>query len=306
MNILKITDRFYPYLLRQIYDPPKKLFYSGNIQILDKTCISIVGTRKNSDYGEFITKKLIEELSILDIAIVSGLAKGIDCIAHKAAIENALPTISVLGSGLDNIYPPENTKLFYEIEKNGLILSEYEPQEGPIDFHFPQRNRIVSGLSIATIVIEAPLKSGALITAKFALEQGREIFTVPGDIDRENSVGPFNLLKNSCAYPVASGQDIIEILKIQPTLFNKKNKKHNETTEISEKNLYKLNKEELEIFNAIPIRRTISLDEIKKKICLPTNIILSTISMLEILELIKTNNGKFSRRHAAKRSVHIK
>lgn len=298
MNILKITDQSYPYLLRQIYDPPQKLFYKGNLKILSNTCIGIVGTRKFSDYGEEMTERIIEELSVLNIAIVSGLAKGIDTIAHKSAIKFNIPTIAVLGSGLENIYPPENKKLFYEIEKNGLVLSEYEPQEEPVDFHFPQRNRIISGLSIAIIVIECPIKSGALITAKLALEQNREVFVVPGDIDRENSLGSLKLLQKGEAYPISSGKDVIEILKIQPHLFSYNSNPHQSIPKQPNKkmqdNIYNLTEEERKILKVIPCHRGISLDEIKKKTEIPTSMILSIISILEIKELIKTNDGKFS------------
>lgn len=300
MNILKITDQSYPYLLRQIYDPPQKLFYKGNLKVLSNTCIGIVGTRKFSDYGEEMTEKIIEELSVLNIAIISGLAKGIDTIAHKSAIKFNLPTIAVLGSGLDNIYPKENRSLANEIAKNSLLISEYEPQTEPLDFHFPLRNRIISGLSIATIVIEGPVKSGALITAKLALEQNREVFVVPGDIDRENSLGPLKLLQRGEAYPISSGKDVIEILKIQPHLFNYNSTPNQSNSKQSNKkmqeNVYNLTKEEYKILNIIPRNRSISLDEIKKKVEIPINTILSIISILEIKDLIKTNNGKFSRK----------
>lgn len=223
--MIKITDEIYPYLLKQIHNPPQKLYYRGDLNILKKTCISIVGTRRNSDYGEFVTKEIIRKLAILDIAIVSGLAKGIDTIAHKTALDLGLPTIAVLGSGIDNIYPSENHNLAQQIEQHGLILSEYPGAKEPLNFQFPQRNRIISGLSIAVVVIEAPEKSGALITARLALEQGREIFTVPGDIDREKSRGPLRLLQNGAAYPVASGEEIIEVLSKQPHLFQNINRR---------------------------------------------------------------------------------
>ncbi|MBD3360166.1 DNA-protecting protein DprA, partial [Candidatus Peregrinibacteria bacterium] len=126
-----ITINSFPLLLKEIYKPPNQLFYKGKLKTLNKTCIAVVGTRKLSEYGEYITNKIIEELSVLDIAIVSGLAKGIDTIAHKAALENNIPTIAVLGSGLDNIYPKQNLKLAKKIILNGILLSEYEPNKDP-------------------------------------------------------------------------------------------------------------------------------------------------------------------------------
>ncbi len=283
------NDTDYPALLRELHESPQKLYYKGDLNTLKKTCISVVGTRKYTDYGEFMTNKIIEELAVLDIAIVSGLAKGIDAIAHKAALENNIPTIAVLGNGLKNIYPIENLGLAQKIIQNGLLLSEYEPEAVPLKYNFPQRNRIVSGLSIATIVVEAPEKSGALITARLALEQGREIFVVPGDADRKNSKGIIQLIQSSGAYPITSGEDVIEVLKIQPHLF----------PPVKVKNppiLYKLTPEETQIFNSMQPRRSTTLEQIIKKSALTTEKILSTLSILEIKGLISTKDGKYLRK----------
>jgi DNA processing protein len=299
-KILTISNAKYPALLKEIYNPPRTLFYRGELKTLEKTCISIVGTRKYSDYGEMMTQKIVEELAVLDIAIVSGLAKGIDTIAHKAALQNKLPTIAVLGSGINNIYPAENLKLSKEIEKNGLILSEYEDLREPLPLHFPQRNRIVSGLSIATIVIEAPEKSGALITAKLALDQGREIFVVPGDIDRENTEGILRLLQNGGAYPISSGKDVIDVLRRQPHLFKMDFSKSTKPTKNTKKELptpdYKLTPEQEKIFLSLPRRRKIGLEQIQKKTALPPEKILAALSILEIQGLISTKDGKYLRK----------
>lgn len=308
-NSITLSSKIYPLLLKQIHNPPKKLFFRGNPEILQKTCIAVVGTREYSDYGEYMTNKIIEELAVLDIAIVSGLAKGIDTIAHKAAIINGLPTIAVLGSGLDNIYPKQNISLAKEIISSGLILSEYEPPEPPADFHFPQRNRIISGLCIATVVIEAPEKSGARITAKLALDQSREIFVVPGDVDNENSLGPLRILQEGSAYPVGSGQDIISVLTMQPHLFeNAKPKpvaRHSAIivhapapakTSHKPEIILNLSEEETEIFSIIPRHRGISVDHISQTCALPARKILSALSILEIKGLLKIKDGKYSRR----------
>lgn len=306
-NIITDKSPYYPALLRQIYRPPQLLYFEGNPEFLNKTCLSIVGTRKNTEYGEFITKLIIEDLSILDIVIVSGLAKGIDTIAHKAALEFSLPTIAVLGSGIDNIYPLENKILAQEIMKNGLIVSEFPGESSPTKYSFPQRNRIISGLSIATIIIEAPENSGALITARFALDQNREIFTVPGDIDRPTSIGPLNLLQNGGAYPVSSGAEIIEILKKQPHLFDsneslkqKTNIPEQKKTVLTHKTLpiyaYKLGTEEKLILENISPRNATSLDSICAKTFLPPNLVLGILSLLEIQNLIGIINGKYLRK----------
>lgn len=306
---VKISDGIYPKLLKEIYNPPQKLFYRGRIELLNKTCISVVGTRRNTDYGEFMTEKIVAELSVLDIAIVSGLAKGIDAIAHKAALENNLPTIAVLGSGINNIYPKTNNGLALEIEKNGLIISEYEDQTEPVNFQFPQRNRIISGLSIAVIVVEAPEKSGSLITARLALEQNREIFTVPGDVDRETAIGPLKLIQDCGAYPISSGKEIVEILQKQPHLFPGKSKislnkfRHSAKPQIGIQNRspiktplpipsYNLTTDQKLIFSFLSKNRPATLEKIQKKTSLPPEKILANISILEIQGLLKSaNNG---------------
>jgi len=276
-----------PKQLQEVYDPPNGLYYKGKTDCLEKTCISIVGTRKYTDYGEFMTQNIVEELAVLDIAIVSGLAKGIDTIAHESALKNNIPTIAVLGSGLENIYPKENERLAQEITRNGLLLSEYEPRAEPLKYNFPQRNRIISGLSVATIVIEAPEKSGALITARFALEQGREIFVVPGDVDRDNSKGILNLLQRGGAYPITSGQDVIEALKIQPHLF---------PPEKPQELIYKFTPDEQKTIENMQKRRPITLEELARKSPQPTEKILATLSILEIKGLITTKDGKYLRK----------
>lgn len=293
-----IQDEIYPYLLRQIYNSPQKLYYRGNLQVLNKTCIAIVGTRNSTEYGEMLTQKIIEELSNLDIAIVSGLAKGIDTIAHTEALRNNLSTIAVLGSGINNIYPKSNVVLSEEILKNNLIISEYEGMAEPIDYQFPARNRIISGLSIATLVIEAPESSGALITAKYALDQGREIFTIPGDIDRENAIGPLKLLQNCAAYPVSSGYEIIDILKKQPHLFELSDRqnpspKPEKINKTHQKPLYKLTKDEAVILSSLSQRKGITVQEIQHKTDLPIDRLLSTLSLLEIRGLVAFRDEKY-------------
>lgn len=283
IKILNFTDQNYPYLLKQIHKPPQKLYYKGNLDLLKKTCIAVVGTRKNSDYGEEMTRKIIDELSHLDICIVSGLALGIDTVAHQAALEYGLSTIAILGSGIENIYPLENFELAETISKKGLIMSEYEGQLAPLKGNFPQRNRIVSGISVATIIIEAPERSGALITAKLALEQNREIFAIPGDIDRQNSIGPLRLLQDGGAYPISSGQDVIDILQKQPHLFE---------TALS----MNLSPDQQKLFEIIPEKRGLNIEQLSRKSSLPINELLANLSILEIKNLILTKDGKYCRK----------
>ena len=276
----------FPDLLNQIYNPPEKLYYFGNIDLIYKPSISIVGTRKNTEYGEALTKKIIQELSSYDLNIVSGLANGIDTIAHNSAIEYGLNTIAVLGSGFKNIYPKENIILARDIAKNNLLISEFPENETPRKMNFPKRNRIISALSLATIVIEAPEKSGSLITADFALEHGREIFTVPGDIDRPTSQGPLKLLKESAAHPISSGEDVVAVLKEKVRPKFKKNK-------IEPIFKFKLKEKEEEILSLISSYRLMEFNKIQEKSKLTVSKLLSHLTVLEIKGLIINSNGKY-------------
>lgn len=286
----KINYQKFPPLLKEIPNPPSTLYYRGNKDLLNKHCISIIGTRKNSDYGSDMTQQIVKALSVLDIAIVSGLAYGIDSIAHRAALDYKIPTIAVLGSGIDNIYPKSNQSLAREITQNGLIISEYPHLTAPQRHHFPQRNRIVSGLSIATIIIEAPLKSGTLITAQFALEQGREVFAIPGDIDRENSQGCLHLIQKSGAYPLISPQDIVSALHQTPKLTN-----HRLVKETPVASIYDLNDEEKLVIESLPARRAIDIFNLQKKTKLSISPLLSTITLLELKTLVKKQGSKYLR-----------
>jgi DNA processing protein len=283
---LKLNDNNYPKLLKEIFDPPKTLYYKGDPEILNTSCIAIVGTRKCSKYGEYLTKKIIKELQIADVTIVSGLAKGIDTIAHEESLKLEMRTIAVLGSGLESIYPKSNVELAKKIGERGMVISEYEPETQPKNFYFPQRNRIISGISIATVVIEAPEKSGALITARLALEQGREIFVIPGDIDRKNSFGILKLLQKGGAYPISSGKEIIEML-------NLKAKKMEKIKRESKQIKYKLTEEEESVMKVLSKIRGNTLDNIKIKNNYTTSQILSILSFLEIQGLIETKDGKY-------------
>ncbi len=307
MEIINIKNSLYPPLLKETYKPPGKLFCRGDMSVLNKNCISVVGTRFYSDYGEYVTEKIIRELAILDIAIVSGLARGIDTIAHKTALKYGLKTIAVLGSGLNNIYPPENMALAEKIEKNGALITEYPEDTAPVQMNFPQRNRIISGISIATIVSEAPDKSGALITADFALEQGREIFAIPGDIDRKGSGGVLKLIRKGAAHPVSSGEEIIEIIKKQPLPF-RDCKASPAGEDLTAKNTIlkncKLSPEEKLIIEAIGSRRGNTLEKVVEQSGLTVQQALTTLSFLEINGLIHSKKGKYKLKDLFKPRTH--
>lgn len=209
---INIENEFYPQQLKNIYNPPNKIYILGNKEILKESGIAIVGARRATEYGKKVAFKFSKELSARGINIISGLALGIDTYAHLGTLQLECKgkTIAVLGSGLDIIYPKQNIGLVKEIlKKGGCIISEYPLGTKPEKSHFPQRNRIISGLSKGVLVVEASEKSGALITADFALEQGKDVFAVPGDIGKSTSIGTNSLIKQG-AKLVTNYIDILE------------------------------------------------------------------------------------------------
>ena len=195
VQILTIQDSEYPFLLKSIYDPPPVIYYKGTFLNKRSVPLAVVGTRKASSYGRMVTEKLCTALSEMGVCIVSGMARGIDTIAHKSALKLGNPTIAVFGCGLEYTYPPESGSLRRQIEEQGAVISEFPMSTKPDRNNFPARNRVISGLSHGTLVVEAGEKSGALITAQFALEQGREVFAVPGNIYSSESRGTHALIK---------------------------------------------------------------------------------------------------------------
>lgn len=277
LKILTIDDPAYPKLLKQIYDPPFLLYYRGQLKALDGFLLAVVGTRKYSAYGRRVAEKLVSELALNNLTIVSGLALGIDALAHEAAIAAGGQTIAVLGSGLDrqNIYPWQNRYLADKIQASGgLILSEYPPGTLPLKHHFPQRNRVISGISSATLVIEASEKSGALITAFHALEQNREVFAVPGSIYSDSSEGTNRLIALG-AKLVTKAKDIIENLNLTQAAVYLENKKIIPETAEEELILAQLSHEPLHI------------DELKQLTKLDASVINSTLTLMEMKGLVK-------------------
>ena len=209
LALLTLNDAYYPHNLKMIYDPPPILYIKGEIQEGDGLSLAIVGSRSASAYGKDTTQRLARSLAERGFTIVSGLARGIDTAAHKGALKAGGRTLAVLGSGIDVIYPWENNRLAEEISEHGAVISEFSLGTQPEAPHFPSRNRIISGLSLGTIIIEASFRSGSLITARLALEQGREVFAVPGNVDSPWSKGTNRLIKEG-AKLVMDTEDIIE------------------------------------------------------------------------------------------------
>lgn len=214
INVIPFNSEYYPGKLMELVDPPTILYAKGDISLLkNPNKIAIVGSRKATNYSELAMEMIVPPLIQGNFIIVSGLAKGVDSLAHSAAIKYGGKTIAVLGHGLFHLYPKENKKLADELEGNHLLLTEYPPYVGVQKWHFPMRNRIISGISNAIVVTEAALKSGSLITTEHALEHGKDVFVVPGPIDSEQSKGTNSLLREG-AIPIWSGHQILEELKL--------------------------------------------------------------------------------------------
>lgn len=215
ISLLPQTSSLYPPCLREIHDAPPLLFYRGDPECLAAPVVALIGSRACSAYGRQVSCALAGELAAMGVTVISGLAYGIDGAAHRGALAAGGKTAGVLGCGIDIIYPKKHGPLYEAIGGQGLLLSEYPPGTAPDSFRFPARNRIISGLAAAVVVVEATLQSGSLITARLALDQGREVFAVPGRIDSVKSAGTHRLIQQG-AYLVHSVQDIIEELGILP------------------------------------------------------------------------------------------
>jgi len=214
VNIVTLFDKDYPEQLKQIYDPPPVLYIKGQKSILNNKAIAIVGSRKASTYGRRVAVNFAKELALMDINVVSGMARGIDSFAHKGAIEAGGPTTAIFGCGIDIVYPPENVTLMQKIVECGCVISSFPLGTAPLSANFPARNRIISGLSLGTLVVEAAERSGSLITADFSLEQGREVFAIPGNIFSPYSRGTHKLIKQG-AKLVENIDDILNELYLE-------------------------------------------------------------------------------------------
>ncbi|MDR3072575.1 MAG: DNA-processing protein DprA, partial [Clostridiales Family XIII bacterium] len=208
MKTVELHDTDYPLLLSLIQDPPQKLWYRGDLSVLDNRTIAIVGSRRATEYGKWAARTMAKRYSDHGIVIISGMAEGIDSFAHEGALCGSSPTVAVFGCGVDICFPQGNQILLQRILENGLLLSEYPPGFRPARYTFPARNRIISGLSYATVVVEAALSSGSLITAERAAEQGREVYAVPGNINRKTSIGSNKLIADG-ARPLVFIDDVL-------------------------------------------------------------------------------------------------
>ncbi|WP_314293086.1 DNA-processing protein DprA [Fusobacterium periodonticum] len=274
-DFITINDDIYPECLKEISDPPEKLYYKGNLELLkSERIIAVVGTRNPSSYGKLCCEYMIKKMSKADITIVSGFAKGIDSIAHKTSLITGTKTIAVIASGLDIVYPASNLSLYREIEEKGLILTEYEPGTKPFKGNFPQRNRIIAGLSKGVIVVESKDRGGSLITADLALEYNRDVYAVPGDIFSEYSKGCNNLIRDAKAKSLSNIKELLED-------YNWENKEENKSL--------KFTKNQDLILNSLSTEK--SFDQILEETKIAQTEILSELINLEIMGLIKSIAG---------------
>lgn len=277
IQFISICNPQYPSLLKQIYDPPSGLYIKGTLPKEGIKKISIVGARRCSQYGINVTFQLSKELAEKGFTIVSGMARGIDTIANKGALAVKKPTIAVLGCGVDVCYPAENKNLMQEIIENGCVISEYPPGTYASAVNFPKRNRIIAGISTATIIVEATQKSGALITVNQAIENGREVFAVPGNITSALSQGTNELIKQGCPM-ITNVNDVLFELGIT---YNEEEKK-----KCIEKDISGLAKEEKTVYDCINLE-PISADDIANRLNQSIQEIQTVLSLLEIYGYIK-------------------
>jgi len=274
MQLITREDAGYPAALAQIPAPPPLLYVQGLISAVDNWSVAVVGTRSPTTYGREVTRRLVGELAAAGVTVVSGLAIGVDTIAHAAALETGGRTIAVLGSGMDQVYPERNRALAEQIAASGALVSEFPLGTRPTPQLFPVRNRIISGLSLGTLVVEAGETSGALITVRFALEQGRDVFAVPGPIFSPKSAGPNQLIRDGAGL-VARGQDILEALNLSAAAIQQEVQAAlpDDPTEAAVMGLVSYEAQHV--------------DEIRRQSDMPITVVSSTLAILELKGLVR-------------------
>ena len=288
INCITLHDEQYPELLKNIYDPPSVLYCKGTIKKREKA-LAVVGSRSATSYGLSMAEKISYELSGFGFSIISGMARGIDTYAHKGALEAGGRTVAILGCGPDMVYPVENLSLMRQIENSGAVISEYLPGIAPLSCNFPARNRVISGISLGVIVVEAGKKSGSLITASFALEQGREVFAVPGNADSPNSQGTNRLIREG-AKIVTGIEDILEELQLFDLKKNAK-KPRLKMKDCKQMIIEGLCGDERKIAECLGAK-TLHVDEIVRRSGLSAQIVSSMLIMMELKGVVEQSPGK--------------
>ncbi|MBL7738585.1 MAG: DNA-protecting protein DprA [Chitinophagaceae bacterium] len=283
---LFITDAAYPKRLLNCYDSPTLLYYKGEADLNASKIIAVIGTRSHTDYGKQVTENLIADLAELQVTVVSGLAYGIDAIAHKASLKNNLPTIGVLAHGLDQVYPTQHAGLAKDmIKEKGGLLTEFRSKTKPDKHNFPTRNRIVAGISDATIVIETGIKGGSMITAELANGYNKDVFAFPGKVTDSKSGGCNYLIKNNKAVLLTDAQELIEIMNWEETTRKEKGKKQKEL-------FIELTPDEKVITGILNERETVHIDEINLKSGLSSSAVAAAILSLELQNVVVSLPGK--------------
>ena len=267
----------YPAILKEIKNYPAELFYKGNIDILKRRCVSIVVSRGTTSYGRNTAVKIAGNAAEAGLAVVSGMARGIDTCAHRGALDAGGDTVAVLGCGVDICYPAENKKLKECIERDGLVISEYPPGTGPQKYHFPQRNRIISGLSELTVVVQAGNSSGALITAELAAEQGRDVCAVPGNIDSQYNMGNNKLIKDG-ALPVINVRDVLELMGVDTADRSTAERVLSDT--------------EMKIYSILEKHGELTVDEICRALSKPPSYVSGIVTVMEMKGVVFSAAGK--------------
>lgn len=267
----------YPEALKKIKDFPAKLYYRGDVSLLQKRCAAVVGSRTTNQYGRNMAVSISAVLAEHGVVVVSGMARGIDTCAHRGALDAGGDTIAVLGCGIDVCYPAENRNLKQEIETCGLIISEYPPDTEARAYHFPQRNRIISGISEVVTVVQARNRSGALITAELAADQGREVCALPGNIDSQYNLGNNKLIKEG-AYPLLGVHDVLDVMGIDRLDKKSAGKRLSDT--------------EQKIFSMILERGEMTVEEICRMLSKPPSYVTGIVAVMEMKGFVFSALGK--------------
>ncbi|MEO5564339.1 MAG: DNA-processing protein DprA [Chitinophagaceae bacterium] len=285
---LFITDKKYPQRLLNCYDSPTLLFYKGEADLNVSKVVAVIGTRNHTDYGKHVTEELINELSSLQVLIISGLAFGIDAIAHKTALKNNLPTVGVLAHGLDQIYPQQHGALAKDmVKKGGGLLTEFRSRSNPDKHNFPTRNRIVSGMSDATIVIETGVKGGSMITAELANGYNKDVFAFPGKVSDQRSAGCNYLIRNNKAILLTEAKELIECMNWDD---------QQKATRVRQKTIFiDLTENEERIVKILGEKDSMHIDELNFKSSLSSSTVAAAILNLELLNVIVSLPGKLYR-----------
>jgi DNA processing protein len=294
---LFLTDKYYPQRLLNCYDSPILLYYKGDADLNASKTVAVIGTRSHTDYAKQVTDKLVKDLATQHVTVISGLAFGVDAIAHKAAIKNNLPTIAVLGHGLDQIYPTEHAGLAKDIVKQGGgLLTEFRSKTKPDKHNFPTRNRIVAGMSDATIVIETGIKGGSMITAELANGYNKDVFAFPGKVTDTKSTGCNYLIKNNKAMLLTDAAELVQVMNWEERAKSKKDLPAGKAGKRSQRELFiELTADEKIIIDLLNEKETAHIDEINIKSGLSSSAAAAAILNLELQNVVVSLPGKLYR-----------